>query len=581
MDSVDVDVLVIGGGGAGAQAALAAAEQGAFVAILEKGVFGRSGCTVMGAYSCCAAFGHADPRDNPGVHFADTMRAGRGINDPGLVELFTREAPERVQQLFDLGVPFVRAGDGFAQAPLDGHTYPRACFISYFHTGRSMLRGLGRVVRATSQIHVYSDILVIDLISHDGRVWGALAYDLVRARHVLFRARATIIATGGGSRVYARSTVSADNTGDGLALAIRAGAALRDMEFVQFYPTVTLYPRLVGWDPTAPATLRLQAESRIYNARGEDFIDDLLPDWRFKGTRDFMARTIYSEIMRGGAPSPHGGVFIDVSHLPEEVIERELGVDGFYDNLRLAGIDLKKGPIETTVAAHYFMGGIRIDGDGWTGVDGLYAAGEATAGFHGANRLAGNALSEILVSGYRAGRAAALAAMNGGERAFPIDQVTGPQESLRNLIIGSQKDATGAELKQALQTIMWEKAGVVREADALAQAQREIEELALTATHGLRTGPEVPYNMQLVDAVEARRMITVGQAIVLSALTRQESRGAHFRSDFPREDSSWRVNLDVRQTSGGDDDWGRDLAISSCPIANADQYPEVDDVDPD
>jgi len=561
MDYIDVDVLVIGGGGAGAEAALAAEKHGASVALLEKGVFGRSGCTVMGAYSCCAAFGHADPRDNPGVHYDDTMRSGRGINDPELVDIFTREAPERVQEAYDLGVPFVRDGDKFAQAPLDGHTYSRACFISYFHTGRQMLWGLGKAARARSGIRVHSDMLVIDLICHDGRVWGALAHDLVRARLVQFRAKATIIATGGGSRLYARSTVSSDNTGDGLSLAIRAGAALRDMEFVQFYPTVSLYPRLVGWDPTAPATLRLQSESRIYNARGEDFIDKLLPGWRFKGTRDFMARTIYSEIMHGGAPSPHGGVFIDVSHLPGEVVERELAVDGFYEKLLQVGIDLKKGPIEITVAAHYFMGGVKIDIDGWTGVDGLYAAGEATAGFHGANRLAGNALSEIIVSGYRAGRAAASASRIGGERAFPVERVEGHVESLRRLIAGSPQDSGGAEIKEALQAIMWEKAGVVREAGSLEQADRDIKDLAMTVARGLRTGPEAPYNLQLIDAVEARHMLTVGKAIVLSASTRRESRGAHFRSDYPKEDDSWLVNLEVSKASG-DDDCG-DLAITT------------------
>lgn len=567
MHTVDVDVLVIGGGGAGAQAALAAASKGASVALVEKGIFGRSGCTVMGAYSCCAAFGHADPRDNPEVHFEDTIRAGRYINDPALVEVFVREAPRRVLELYQAGVPFARAGHGFCQGMLDGHTYPRACFIDYFHTGRGLLLGMRRLVLRDSHIAVYSDMLVLELVCRDRRVWGALAYDVARAHLVLFRSKATVIATGGGARVYAYSTVSADNTGDGLALALAAGAALADMEFIQFYPTVTLYPRLVGFDPTAPATLRLQAQARIYNARGEDFIDRLLPDWRFKGTRDFMARTIYSEIVWGGATSPHGGVYIDVSHLPGEVVESELGVDNFYQKLLSQGVDLKKGPIEITVAAHYFMGGIRINPDGWTGVEGLYAAGEAAAGFHGANRLAGNALSEILVSGHRAGLAAAT--QSSRVQAVPpaSDLVRAPRERFRALV-AAQRGPTGPEVKTALQRIMWEKVGVVRNATSLTRARQELDQVATLMVDGMSVGPGVPYHRQLVEAVEARHMISVCRAIILSALTRRESRGAHYRSDFPAEDPTWQVNVEVRQARPGEEPGG-ELEVTLRPTSTA------------
>jgi len=524
LEAARVDVLVIGGGGAGAQAAIAAARAGSSVLVLEKGIFGRSGCTVMGAFSCCAAFGHADERDNPAVHFEDTLRAGCGLNAPDLLDVFTREAPDRVRDLYEMGVPFARNGDKFAQAQMDGHTYPRACFIDYFHTGRGMLLGLRQIARRTPGIRSLSEHLVLSLLCLDGRVWGALALNLSNMQPLMVLAGATIVATGGGSQVYLHSTVSADNTGDGLSLALAAGATLRDMEFVQFYPTVTLYPRLVGFDPTAPATLRLQARARIYNARQEDFIDRLLPDWRFKGTRDFMARTIYSEIVHGNAPSPHGGVFIDVSHLPGDEIEKELGVDGFYQRLLAQGIDLKKGPIETTVAAHYFMGGIRLDTDGWSGVPGLFAAGEAAAGFHGANRLAGNALSEILVSGYRAGLGAAR------EARFMHVGSTGPAPS---------------EVKASLQHVMWEKAGVIRDGSLLRQAWLDLGSLADTANQGMHVRYAGPYSREVLEAFEVLHMLTVARAIVLAALTRRESRGAHFRTDYLTEDPAWAKNIDI------------------------------------
>ncbi len=547
------DVLVIGGGGAGAQAAIAAARAGCSVLLLEKGIFGRSGCTVMGAFSCCAAFGHADRRDNPAVHFEDTLTAGRGMNAPDLLDVFTREAPGRVQDLYEMGVPFARDGDKFAQARMDGHTYARACFIDYFHTGRGMLLGLRQTARKTPGIRSLSEHLVLSLLCADGRVWGALALNLSSMQPLMVFAGATIVATGGGSQVYLHSTVSADNTGDGLSLALAAGATLRDMEFVQFYPTVTLYPRLVGLDPTAPATLRLQVSARIFNSRGEDFIDRVLPGWRFKGTRDFMARTIYSEIMRGGAASPHGGVFIDVSHLPGEEIERELGVDGFYQRLLAQGIDLKKGPIETTVAAHYFMGGIRVDTDGWSGVSGLYAAGEAVAGYHGANRLAGNALSEILVSGHRAGLGAAKEAPGASRRIEPGPEQFADvwQQNARFLREGSPGPAP-SEVKMALRHVMWEKVGVIRECSQLERAWLDLNSLADTVNQGMSMRYAGPYSREVLDAFEVLHMLTVARAIVLAALMRRESRGAHFRADYPDEDQVWSKNIDINmpQSSG-------------------------------
>lgn len=542
MDRIDVDVAVIGAGGAGARAAIDAARTGVSTLLIDKGLFGRSGATVMGAFSVAAAFGHQDPRDNPGVHYEDTIHAGRDLGEPDLVRMFTEQAPDRVRELASEGVRFARDGDRFLQAPLDGHTYPRACYVNYFHTGRGMMLGLARKAIKTAGVRVLDNCIVVNLARSHGQVWGAIAWDLQRAQPVLIRASATIIATGGTGGLYERMTVAAENTGDGLSLALEAGAVLRDIEFIQFYPTVTLYPRLIGWDPTAPATLRLQAEARIYNSRGEDFVAQVMPNWRLGATRDVLARLIYDEIING-SPSPHGGVYIDVSHLPPGQIEQELGVDNFHSRLLSQGIDLRRGPIEITVAAHYGMGGIAIDTDGFAGVPGLYAAGEAIAGIHGANRLAGNALSEILVTGSQAGIAAARAAKKTEARPEHAALISPHLDRLAVIAGHAGTDQSPAELKAQLRRTMWECVGVTRSEFALRRAETLLARIASFAR--IAGGGSLPYDRRLIDAVETWHMAVTARAVARSALYRTESRGAHFRSDFPATDPDWRVHTDV------------------------------------
>jgi fumarate reductase (CoM/CoB) subunit A len=388
----------------------------------------------------------------------------------------------------------------------------------------------------------------------EGRVVGAAALRLRDTQPACYSAKTTVIATGGGSQLYQYTTTSIDNTGDGLILAFEAGAELQDMEFVQFYPTVQCYPRLLGLNPTAPAGLRIQAKARIYNAEGRDFVEEEIPDWHLAATRDILSQLIYREIIEGRG-TPHGGVFIDVSHLPPKEVEREFAFGGFFDKLMKMGIDLRSGPIETGVAAHYFMGGIKVNERCETSVPGLFAAGEAMAGVDGANRLGGNALSEILVFGSRAGDFAAEFAAAASSHTAPEDA-----ELVEPLPPHAKKHTQyvrPVHLKRAIQRIMWEHVGVIREGAGLEEAQGKLETMQEEQLCQLAVQSSLTvHNREFLDAIEASRMLTLAQIIAAAASMRLESRGAHARLDHPRrDDANWLVNLVV----GGD---GEGFSIS-------------------
>jgi fumarate reductase (CoM/CoB) subunit A len=543
------DVLVIGGGGAGALAAIHAAKRGADVLLVEKGVFGKSGNTILGGYSCNAALGVADERDNPRVHFEDTIREGKFLGDQTLVDVYTREAPDRIYELYEYGARFEKVNDRFAQGVMPGSTYPRACFIDD-RTGQALMAALRRETCHQENVRIHHETIVTRLLLEHESVVGAAALRLRDCQPVCYSAKATVIATGGGSQLYQYSTTSIDNTGDGLVLAFDAGAQLQDVEFVQFYPTVQCYPRLLGLNPTAPAGLRIQAQARIYNAEGQDFVEERIPDWQLKATRDILSQVIYQEIMEGRG-TPHGGVFIDVSHLPPEDVEREFAFSGFFDKLLAMGIDLRREPIETGVAAHYFMGGISVDERCETAVSGLFAAGEAMAGVDGANRLGGNALSEILVFGARAGNFAAEYASRAP--AHPLLRDVEFLEPLPRHQKMSEESIRPVHLKRALQYIMWEKVGVIRDGARLQEARQELKEIERKQLGRLvRQSSLEVYNREILDSIEVRKMVILAQIVASTAQMRQETRGAHARLDFPRrDDQNWLVNLVVRKEEGG------------------------------
>ena len=544
------DVLIIGGGGAGCMAAIGAdRSKNVSVAIVEKGVIGASGCTVMGTYSCCAALGYADPRDNPEVHFEDTFVGGAELADQALLTRFVEDAPLRVLELVEYGVPFEKEGGRLKQGDMPGHTYPRACFVGN-RTGQAMQWGLRKKLRQTPGVKRYHDVQIYRLLHHSGTVYGAAGFCRKTLTPIRFVAKATVIATGGCGQLYPYTSTSLDNTGNGISMALDAGAMLMDMEFMQFNPVCYIYPRLIGLNRTQTRFLRFVPGSRMLNRLGRDFVADTYPDWKHSLTRDKLSQLIYQEVLEGRG-SEHGGVYIDLSQSSEGDIEKALSVGNFRKKIKKMNIDLRETRFEVGPASHYFMGGIRIGVDGGTSLPGLYAAGEAAAGIHGGNRLAGNALSEILVTGTGAGQAAAnYAAVRTG--AVPdFSKKTEWEDWIERLFSREKAEIRPVEMKQRLQEMMWKYAGVKRIGTGLKKGLADIADIRLSLLD--RTGissESMPYHMELHDAVETRLMLDAAEGILTSALLRKESRGAHFREDIPYSDKEWKTNLVVTREGG-------------------------------
>jgi succinate dehydrogenase/fumarate reductase flavoprotein subunit len=541
------DIIIIGGGGAGAQAVLSVIGNSgrAKVALVDKGIFGRSGCTILGGFSCNAALGYKDPRDNPAAHFEDTVREGRYINDQNLVKIYTEKAPERVEELQKLGPVFETENGKIKQEMVPGHSFPRAAFNN-LHTGRSMILALKKEV-LRRDIDIYDECVIFDILCRDNSVCGALGYDMNRGRFMHFGCKAVIVTTGGCGQLYENTTTSRGSTGDGLALAYHAGAAVQDMEFIQFFPTAQCYPRLLRLNPTFPSMLRYRAGCRLYNSEGTEFMKDRMPDWRFNVTRDELAHAIYEEI-RNGRGSPHGGVFMDVLHLSEEEIVDTFSFANMFGTLLKMGIDLRKDSIETTVAAHFSMGGIRVNETFATCVEGLFAAGEAVAGIHGANRLPGNALSEILVTGHEAGMNAVTYSESKEHESYDEDKI---DEKIRKkeLLLKRKGGIDPISLKKRVRKLMWENVGVIRDGPELSHAVSELKELRNQLGHMCVSTKTYVWNKELVDAIEAEFMITVALLIAEAAHCRKESRGAHFRKDYPQPDKGWLVNIVLKEGS--------------------------------
>ena len=549
---IDCDVLVIGGGGAGAMAAIWAAKEAKQVALVEKGVFGKAGCTVMGAFSMCAAFGYADPADTPRKHFEDTIRGGKFMNRQDLVDLYTREAPDRVRELVSYGAHFDLENGRLHQAMMEGHSLPRACHYDR-RTGPMIMGTLARQVRKTQGVRVFEEVVIIDLKMNPTGPHFAIGIRWADTKFIVFQTKAIVVTTGGGAQVYKNNTTSLDNTGDGICLMFEAGVELSDMEFVQFYPTTVCSPKLPGLGPTATAFLRLRTGARLYNARGENFMDQEMPGWRFQATRDRLSQAIYREIAEGRG-TPNGGVYLDITHLPLEIIRKEYEIGNYYKKLLSIGVDISRRPIETKVSAHFFMGGARVNERGETNIPGLFAGGEAVSGYHGANRLGGNALSEILVSGSRAGQYAAIWAGSckghGGER-----WVDARLSAWDGKIRGWQERRSGLrpiEGKRKIQELMWEYVGVVRDGSKMEKGLGLLAELAEETKTCLAVTAGKKFNREILDALELGHMIRLATIILRSALLRRESRGAHYRIDFPFPDNrEWLANI-VLQKSGED-----------------------------
>ncbi len=544
-DAYAYDVLVIGAGGAGLRAAIAARAAGASVGLVCKSLLGKAH-TVMAEGGIAAALGNVDPQDSWEVHFADTMRGGQGINDYRMVEIFAKEAPERVYELERWGGLFDRTPDGrILQRPFGAHTYRRLCHVGD-RTGLELIRTLQDTV-VHSGVDVHMEITLTRLLTDAERIAGAFGYRREDGRYVLFRAKAVVLATGGWGKVYKVTSNSWECTGDGCAMAYEAGAELMDMEMVQFHPTGMVWPPGVRGILVTEA---VRGEGGILrNARGERFMERYDPKKMELSSRDVVARAIYREVQEGRG-TPHGGAHLDISHRGPDFIKKKL--PSMYEQfLKLADIDITRSPMEVAPTVHYVMGGVRVEpGTGATTVPGLYAAGEVAAGLHGANRLGGNSLSDLLVFGKRAGEHAARYAL-GLATAPRADDGQAAEE--RALLARPFERDTGEnpyQLHEELQEVMSQNAGIARTGDGLAEGLQKVLALQERAER-LRSAGSMLYNPGWHECRDLRFMLTLCEAIFRSAIVRTESRGAHWRLDYPDQDPEWgRKNVVVRRANG-------------------------------
>jgi succinate dehydrogenase / fumarate reductase flavoprotein subunit len=572
-ETVDHDVLVIGAGGAGLRAAIEAAANGARVGLVCKSLLGKAH-TVMAEGGAAAAMGNVDDRDNWRVHFADTLRGGQYLNNWRMAELHAKEAPDRIRELEAWGALFDRTPDGrILQRNFGGHRYPRLAHVGD-RTGLEMIRTL-QDHGIHRGIDVHMECTVVTLLKDGDRVSGAFGYDRERGHFRLFRANAVVLATGGVGRAFKITSNSWEYTGDGHALAYRAGAALQDMEFVQFHPTGMIWPPSVRG---ILVTEGVRGEGGVLrNGDGRRFMFENIPDnyksqtadneeegWRYTQgdknarrppellTRDHVARMIVREVKEGRG-SPHGGVFLDISWIKEKLpnaadhIKKKLP-SMYHQFMQLAGIDITKEPMEIGPTTHYIMGGVRVDGDTqMSTVPGLFACGECAAGLHGANRLGGNSLSDLLVFGKRAGEHAARFARDHGKSSVNRADVSAAEKRALAPFERSGSADGPYQVQETLQENMQDLVGIVRTEHEMEQALACIESLtrraATVSVHGNRE-----YNPGWHTALDLDNLLVVAEAIARSALARKESRGGHFRDDFPDKDPAYGAfNLVVQQ----------------------------------
>jgi succinate dehydrogenase / fumarate reductase flavoprotein subunit len=572
------DVLVIGAGGAGLRAAIEASIRGAKVGLVCKSLLGKAH-TVMAEGGMAAAMANVDDRDNWRVHFADTMRGGQYLNDWRMAELHAKEAPDRVKEMEAWGALFDRTKDGrILQRNFGGHRYPRLAHVGD-RTGLELIRTLqDHSIHQGMDVHM--EHTVIELLMDSGRVSGAFAYDRELGRFKVLEAKAVVLATGGIGRSYRITSNSWEYSGDGQALAYRCGAALRDMEFVQFHPTGMVWPPSVAG---ILVTEGVRGEGGILkNSEGRRFMFDDIPElyknqtadtpeegWRYvQGdkqarrppellTRDHVARCIVRQI-KAGKGSPHGGVYLDIAWIKEKLpnaeehIKRKLP-SMYHQFKQLAGIDITKEPMEVGPTTHYMMGGIEVEGDSqMSAVPGLFAAGECGAGLHGANRLGGNSLSDLLVFGKRAGEYAAAFAKENGKVSIDADQVAAAERMALEPFDRQGKGENPFAIQHELQELMQSEVGIVRVEQEMENALVKIAELSRRAASAAPPGNR-EYNPGWHTALDLKNLLTVAEAITRSAISRKESRGAHARLDYQDKVAELgKVNTIVRRGPDGE-----------------------------
>ena len=525
---LQADVLVIGSGAAGMYAAIAAARGGVSVLLVDRSLIGRGGATVMAQMTVAVAVGEEEP-DHWEHHLSDTLKAGRGLCDAALSQLLCEEGPACIREMDEWGIGWARRDGHLAQVHAPGHDRKRCVYVDFLNTGPAVSKTLRARVQRITQIRRVGDLLVTDLAVRGGVCTGAQAVHVSTGAAVPIVAKATVVATGGLTRLYARNSASVNMGGDGYALALRAGAELIDMEFVQFFPIGHLAPRLVGMDPIMWDPFRYKLGGRLLNSDMKEFLPE---EGRYTSARDLATYAILKEVAEGRG-SPHGGAWLSFEHCGEPVLREAFGP--VIDRLAANGIDLTRQPIEVAPIAHYHMGGIRVDTDMRTGVPHLFAAGEAVGGANGANRLSGNAITEAFTFGRRAGeRAAALAALT------PMP--AGLEAAARNE--GRRSDVNPAAEIVRLQGLMNAHAGPLRTRAGLGKALEEIMSLVPVCVDLPAARPGL--DAQWMDLHDLRNMRLIAECVTRAALGREESRGAHQRDDFVQTTHAWARHQSIR-----------------------------------
>jgi succinate dehydrogenase / fumarate reductase, flavoprotein subunit len=556
--NVETDVLVIGSGAAGMYAAIEAARCGAKVLLVDRSLIGRGGATVMAQMTVAVALGEEVP-DDPSHHLDDTIAAGRGLCDEKLSQLLCEDAPECIRQLDKWGVGWARKNGHITATTAPGHDRPRCVYVDFINTGPAVSKTLRTVIaRDGKSIRKAGDLCIVDLITSGGEAGGAVAWHLSSGTPVTIAAKATVLATGGLTRLFRRNSASVNMGGDGYALALRAGASLMDMEFVQFFPIGHLAPRLVGMDPIMWDPFRYKLGGRLLNGRMEEFTSAYGSDedGKYVLTRDLATYAILKEV-EAGRGSPHGGAYLSFQHCTPAALREAFGP--VIDRLAANKIDLTRMAVEVAPIAHYHMGGVKSDVSMATDIPGLFVAGEVVGGANGANRLSGNALTEAFVFGRRAGKSAAARAAKISRQDFHAQDAAPAVDLVRANSggAGRGRNSNTAEMVAALQATMADHVGPLRTGAKLKRALDDIAALG-TLLGEQPLGRGGAFDSERLDWFDLRNMLVAAGAIAQAAQNRSESRGAHQREDFPDTLPRWQVHQRVQLA-------GEKMKVSGAP----------------
>lgn len=534
---IQSDVLIIGSGGAGARAAIEVSNLGLKPVIVSKGLSFRSGCTGMAEGGYNAVFKTVDKDDSIEAHMHDTLKGGSYLNDEKLVEILVNESPKRLIDLENYGALFDRQESGeIDQRPFGGQSFRRTCYQGD-RTGAELLNALKEEI-IRRDIECIEEVMITSLVCEGTQVIGACGFDLKDSSLIYFQAKSTILASGGAGQLYPVTSNTFQKNGDGYAIAFRAGANLIDMEQIQFHPTGMVKPKTKRGILVTEA---VRAEGGILlNKDGERFMSKYAPEKMELATRDVVARSIYQEIIEGKG-TDDGGVYLDISHLDDDYIDEKL--ETMVLQFENVGVDIKHEPIEVAPTAHHFMGGLKINTDASTSLENLFGAGEVCGGVHGANRLGGNALADTQVFGKIAGESASKAAK---QTDLKTNEEMVEKEASRIEGIIKKGTIKPQDFKNRIKNLMWEKVAIVREEKTLNEALGELLEMQ-KELDSLDVSEKKQYNTELVTALEVINMVEICILTVKSAILRRESRGAHFRSDFPESLDEWKKSIVINK----------------------------------